>query len=165
MKATQGLASQTNMRRFVMKSIRNSTLLRTLALGLLAFCLGAGAANAQPFQGKFSLPSEVRWGTATLQAGDYTFNLEGVRTGNTLQLMQNGKVIALLQPQSHNPVASGPAVLVVESGKSLSTVREMRLPDIGVALYYAPHTPKRGGAAEEREVAQMIPIVATAPTR
>jgi hypothetical protein len=145
-----------------MKSIRNNTLLRTLALGLLVCCLGVGVANAQPFQGKFSLPFEVRWGPATLQPGDYTFNLEGVRAGNTLQLMQNGKVVAMVQPQSHNPSVAGPAALVIDSGKSGGTVREMRLPDIGVVLYYAPH---KANAAEEREVAQIIPIAATTATR
>ena len=148
-----------------MKSIRDNTLLRSLALGALVFCLGAGVASAQSFQGKFSLPTKVSWGMATLQAGDYTVSLEGVRTGNTLQLMQNGKVVARLQPQSHNPAAAGPDALVINSGQSGSTVREIRLPDIGVVLYYAPHTPKHGSAAEEREVAQMIPITATTPTR
>ena len=102
---------------------------------------------------------------ATLQAGTYTFNLEGVRTGNTLQLMQNGRAVAMVLPQGHNPSVAAPNALVIESGKSGSTVREIRLPDIGVVLYYAPHTPKRGSAAEEREVAQMIPITATVPTR
>ena len=148
-----------------MTSIRNNTLLRTLALGVLLLCLGVAAANAQSFQGTFSLPSEVRWGMAPLQPGPYTFNLEGVRTGNTLQLMQNGRAVAMVLPQGHNPSVAGPNALVIKSGKSGSTVREIRLPDIGVVLYYAPHTPKRGSAAEEREVAQMIPITATVPTR
>jgi hypothetical protein len=145
-----------------MKSIRNNTLLRTLALGALVCC--AGVANAQSFQGKFSLPTKVSWGIATLQKGDYTFSLEGMRTGNTLQLMQNGKMVALLQPQSHDPATAGPAALVIYSGKSSSTVREIRLPDIGVVLYYAPHIPKHGTAAEEREVAHLIPIAATDAT-
>jgi hypothetical protein len=148
-----------------MKSIRHNTQLRTLALGVLVICLGAGVASAQSFQGKFSLPDKVSWGTATLQKGDYTFRLEGVRTGNALQLMQNGKMVALLQPQSHDLAATGPDALVIYSGKSGSTVREIRLPDIGVAFYYAPHTPKRGTAAKEREVARLIPIGATDATR
>jgi len=148
-----------------MTSNRNNTLLRTLALGVLLFSLGVAAASAQSFQGKFSLPSEVRWGTATLQAGDYTFNLQGWRTGNMLQVRENGRVVATVLPQSHNPAVSGPAELVIDNGKTGSTVREIRLPDIGVVLYYAPHTPKHGTATEEREVAQMIPIAATSPTR
>jgi hypothetical protein len=151
------------MRRFVMKFTRDNTPLRTMALGFLAFCLSVGAAHAQPLQGKFSLPSEVHWGTATLQAGDYTFNLGGWRTSNTLQLTRNGKVVATLLSQAHSPSVANSAALVIESGKSGSTVREMRLPDIGVVLYYAPHTP--GGAVKEREIAQTIPIAAIGPTR
>jgi len=148
-----------------MTSNRNNTLLRTLALGVLLFSLGVAAASAQSFQGKFSLPSEVRWGTATLQAGDYTFNLQGLRTGNMLQVRENGKVVATVLPQSHNPAVAGPAELVIENGKSGRTVREIRLPEIGEAFYYAPHAPKRGSAPEEREVAELIPIVATVPAR
>jgi hypothetical protein len=97
---------------------------------------------------------------ATLQKGDYTFSLEGWRTGNTLQLMQNGRVVARLQPQSHDQATAGPAVLVINCGKGGNAVREIRLPDIDVVLYYAPNTPKHGTAAEEREVAQLLPITA-----
>jgi hypothetical protein len=140
-----------------MKSILDNTLLRTLALGVLTSCLGAVVANAQPFHGTFSLPAEVRWGTATLKAGDYTFSSEGVRTGNTLQLFQDGKLMATLLSQAHNPAVAGRAALVIEKGKGGSTVREIRLPEIGVALDYAPCKPMRGTAAEER-VAQVIPI-------
>jgi hypothetical protein len=147
-----------------MKSIRNNTLLRTLALGVLASCLGAAVANAQPFRGTFSLPAEVRWGAATLQAGDYTFNSEGVQAGNMLRLIRSGKVVATVLPQGQNPAAAGPSVLVIAEGKGGGTVREIRLPDIGVVLYYAPHNPKRGTAAEERETARLIPIALTAGT-
>jgi hypothetical protein len=148
-----------------MKFIRNNTLLRTLALGALVSCLAAGVANAQSFQGRFSLPTKVSWGMATLQPGDYTFSLEGVRSDDTLQLMQNGKVVARLQPQSHNLAAAGPDALVIYGDKSGSTVREIRLPDVGVVLYYAPHAPKHGTATEEREVTQLIPITVTDTTR
>ena len=143
-----------------MKSIRNNTLLRTLALGVLTSCLGAVVANAQPFRGSFSLPAEVRWGTATLKAGDYTFSSEGVRTGNTLQLFQDGKLMATLLSQAHNPAVAGHAALVIEKGKGGDTMREIRLPEIGVSLYYSPYKPTRGTAAEER-VAQVIPVTLT----
>jgi hypothetical protein len=148
-----------------MKSIRNHTLLRTLALGVLASCLGAVVANAQPFRGTFSLPAEVHWGAATLQAGDYTFTSEGARTGNMLQLIQGGRVVAMVLPQSHNPAVAGRAALVIEKGRGGCTVREIRLPDGGVVLNYAPYKPKHGTAAEERQVAQLIPITITAGTR
>ncbi len=148
-----------------MKSIRNNTLLRALALGALVACLGAAVANAQPFRGRFSLPVEVRWGTATLQAGDYTFTSEGARTGNVLQLAEGGKVVALVMPQAENEVAAGRSALIIDKGKGGCTVREIRLPNTGMVLYYSPHKPKQGTAAEERQSAQLIPIAATDATR
>jgi hypothetical protein len=144
-----------------MKSIRYNTLLRTLALGVLTSCLGAVVANAQSFRGTFSLPAEVRWGTATLQAAACTFSSEGVRTGNALQLFQDGRPIATLLSQAHNPAMAGRAALVIEQGKGGSSVREIRLPEIGVTLYYAPYKPAHGTASEERQVAQVIPIAVT----
>jgi hypothetical protein len=148
-----------------MNSIRTNTLLRTLALGVLAFCVGAAVANARPFRGTFSLPAEVNWGTATLQAGDYTLTSEGAKADNMLQLIQGGKVVALVLSQSHNPSVSGPAAVLIEKGPGGRTVREIRLPDIGVVLYYAPHKPKHGTAAEERQVAELIPTTVTAGMR
>lgn len=148
-----------------MKSIRTNTLLRTLALGVMASSLGAVVANAQTFRGTFSLPAEVRWGTATLQAGNYTFTSEGAKTDDTLQLIQGGKVVAMVLCQSHNPAVAGRAELVIDKNAGGRTVREMRLPEIGVVLYYAPHKPKRGTAAEERQIAELIPIAVTAGTR
>ncbi len=148
-----------------MKSIRNNTLLRTLALGVMASSLGAVVANAQTVRGTFSLPAEVRWGTATLQAGDYAFSSEGMRTGDMLQVTQGGKAVAMVLPQSHDPAVAGRAVLVIRQGKAGCTVSEIRLPEVGVVLRYAPYKPKHGTAAHEREVAQAIPIAVIAGSR
>jgi len=63
-----------------------------------------------------------------------------------------------------SPTAKVTHLLRAWSGGDRAT-HEIRLPDIGVVLYYAPHNPKHGTAAEEREVAQMIPITATDATR
>ena len=50
----------------------------------------------------------------------------------------------LLQPRSHNPATAGPAALVIYSRKSGSTMRELRLSDIGVVLYDAAHGAETG---------------------
>ena len=45
-------------------------------VGLTALVLGALATNGNAqniYQGKFTLPFETHWGSATLPAGDYTF--------------------------------------------------------------------------------------------
>jgi hypothetical protein len=149
-------------RRFVMKPNRNNSLLRTVVLSALVFLLLAGVASAQTVRGKFALPAEVRWGLATLQPGEYTFIAQGVEGNNMVQVIRGGRVVALVMPFAHNPLADGPSALVIESSARGKTVSEIRLPDAGVALYYAPQRPKHGTAAEERETAQLIPITITA---
>jgi hypothetical protein len=144
-----------------MKSIRNNTLLRTLALGFLASGVGVVVANAQPLKGTFSLPSETHWGAATLKAGDYAFSSEGVKNGYTMRLIQNGKVIATVLTQGHDLAVAGPAVLVVYEGKGGPSVCEVRLPEVGVVLQYAAHQFKPGTAGHERQIADLIPITFT----
>ena len=52
-------------------------ILAIAALGLIAVCASANPASAQDaFKGSFTLTSDVRWGQASLPAGDYTFTLE-----------------------------------------------------------------------------------------
>ena len=145
-----------------MKPNRNSSLLRTVVLGALVLFLLAGMASAQTVRGKFALPAEVRWGTVTLQPGEYTFIKEGAHGGDMLQVIKGGRIVALVIPQAHNPLDGGPSALVIESNANGKTVTEMRLPDALAVFYYAPPRPKRGTAVEERESAQLIPITITA---
>jgi len=136
---------------------RISKLLRFLGLALLAACLNAGNASAQVFQGKFTLPSETRWGRSTLPAGDYSFTLDSVDTACTLRLYRERRGVALILAQAQDKNYSGPAELTVVRG----TVRALNLPKIGIVLQYAPHYPKHLTAPEEREIAQIVPVVAT----
>src|ERR1035441_7899352 len=112
-----------------MSSIRNDTLLHILSLGVLVFCLGGGAANAQSFRGTFSLPNEVRWGAATLQPGAYTFTSEGARNGYMVRLIQGRTVVATLLSQSHDLAMAGRAKLVMDQSTGSWTVREIHLPE------------------------------------
>jgi hypothetical protein len=51
-------------------------IISIVALGLIAICASASSASAQSaFQGKFTLPNDVRWANASLPAGDCTFSL------------------------------------------------------------------------------------------
>jgi len=145
-----------------MKPNRNSSLLRTVVLSALVLFLLAGLASAQTVRGKFALPAEVRWGTATLQPGEYTFIAQGAHGNNMLQVIRGGKVVALVMPAAHNPLEGGSSALVIACSAHGKTVSEIRLPDALTVLYYAPQRPKRGTAVEERESAQLIPITITA---
>ena len=138
-----------------MKSIR-FTMLSSLALALLGPCL----ANAQGLSGKFTLPFEARWGLATLQAGDYSFKLQGA-PGGSLYLYRGKKPVAMIYAQSFDQKASAQNALVLFRDDEAATVRELTLPSAGLVLYYAPHKFKRGSAPEERQTAQAIPIAVT----
>ena len=43
---------------------------KMLAILTLAICASTAAENAQTVTGRFTLPYEVHWGTATLPAGE-----------------------------------------------------------------------------------------------
>ena len=139
-----------------MKSIRSFTL-SSLVLALLASCLGAASAKAQEFNGKFTLPFEARWGVATLPAGSYSFTVDQTMSGGSLVVVGE-KVRAIIRGQGHNPKMGESSALILRSEKGVYTVRELRMADIGVVLYYGPQHHKRLTAAQEREIASIVPV-------
>jgi hypothetical protein len=139
-----------------MNGIRVSSLIRFSGLALLAACFVAGHANAQVFQGKFTLPFSARWGKATLPAGDYSFTLDSVGTTCMLRVYRGRNGVGMIPAQSYDMSNSGHAELTVEEG----TVRTLRLPELGIILQYAPQQPKHITAPEERQLAQLVPVAA-----
>ena len=139
-----------------MNGIRISSLIKFSGLALLAACFVAGHANAQVFQGKFTLPSQARWGQATLPAGDYSFTLDSVDMKSRLRIFHDRNVVDMIVAQSYDTTDSGRAELTVEQG----TVRSLRLPELGIILQYAPQRPKHLTAPEERQLAQLVRVTA-----
>jgi hypothetical protein len=140
-----------------MNGTRISSLIRFSGLALLAACFVAGHADAQVFQGKFTLPFQARWGQATLAAGEYSFTVDTLSwTGYTLRLYRGGKGVGMILAQSYDKSYSGNAELIVEQG----TVCTLRLPRVGIVLQYAPQRPKHITAPEERQLAQLVPVAA-----
>jgi len=137
-----------------MNGIRISSLIKFSGMVLLAACLTAGHANAQEFQGKFTLPFQARWGQATLPAGDYTFTVGSPGKPFHLYLYSGRKCVGMILAQSFDKTYFGPAELTVEEG----TVRTLNLPEIGIALQYAPKHSKQLTAPEERQLAQLVPV-------
>ena len=139
-----------------MNEIRISSLIKFSGMALLAVCLMAGHANAQEFQGKFTLPFQARWGQASLPAGDYSFTVGNPGKPFQVHLYSGRKCVGMILAQSFDKTYSGPAELTVEEG----TVRALTLPEIGIVLQYAPQHPKHLTAPEERQLAQMVPVTA-----
>ena len=141
-----------------MKSNR-FTLLISLVPALLGSCIGAGRACAQGRTGAFNLPFEAHWGLATLPPGDYWFKLEPPE--GLLLLYRGNRPVAIVHAQTFANKVSGRSTLIVVNEKGGATVRELLLPRIGMALYYAPYKPKHGSAVEDRPAGADIPIAVT----
>lgn len=141
-----------------MNNTRSFLKVKTLVVALFSALVFAGLASAQTAQGKFTLPFEVRWGAATLPAGDYSFTLDKAQSAGLLELYRGKDSIALIRHQSYSLESSGQSVLTVVRSDSGNTVRDLSLPEMGVVLHYAPHKPAPRSAAAEREIAQRIPI-------
>jgi len=139
-----------------MKSIRSLTLC-SLLLALLASCLGAASANAQEVKGTFTLPFDARWGKAILPAGPYSFTIDQAKSGGPL-ILSGEKVHAIVRNQGFGTKPMDRSALILRSENGVYTVRELRLTDIGMVLYYAPHHPKHQTAAQEREMASLVPV-------
>ncbi|HEV2424944.1 MAG TPA: hypothetical protein VGZ29_08965 [Terriglobia bacterium] len=138
-----------------MKTIRRFTL-GSLVLALLASCLGAGMARAQEMQGKFTLPFDARWGQATLPAGDYSFTVDQSKSAARL-VLSGENTRAIIRAQGYDPKSSDSSSLVLATDRGISTVRELKLADLGVVLYFTPSRPHQT-AAQEKEMANVIPI-------
>lgn len=139
-----------------MKNLRQFGI---LTLAILALVLAAQPASAQnAVAGKFTLPNEVRWGQATLPAGDYSFTIKTANGPSMLALSTDTKPVALIMARSHEAQSSGDDVLIVKQG----SVRELRLPGVGYSFFYGESKAKHGTAEEEREMAEVrIPVYAS----
>ena len=125
---------------------------------LLAICFNAGLASAQVMAGKFTIPFEARWSDTTLAAGDYSFTLDHVGPSNLLKVSRGAKCVGLIMNLSYDAMEpSSGATLVVVRDSTGNTVSDLRLPEIGMVLHYAPQKASRSSQAE-RELAMMIPV-------
>jgi hypothetical protein len=119
------------------------------AFALAAVCASAVPASAQAvYQGSFTLPHAVRWQTATLPAGNYTFRLESLATPARL-IVKGANGSQFVSAIVCDEKISEQSMLIVENRGNSSSVRELRLADIGRALRYS--TPK---APKDVELAQ-----------
>ena len=133
-----------------MKSLR-ARMLAITSLGLLCICACANQTTAQnTVTGSFTLSHEIRWQSATLPAGDYTFSTPSL-AGSEPMLVRGPKGASFQLPAvvSHNH-SDRPSVLILERLGTTFFVREMDLNEVGLQIRYTvPKFPKT-----ERELAQ-----------
>ena len=123
-------------------------------VGLAALALGALAAigNAQnAFQGKFTLPFETHWGSATLPAGDYTFTMSSANSSYTLYV-RGEKVNAIIRATATDEqVVSSHAQLNLVDISDVQTVETLDAPEIGKTFSYWTPSQKHAGHKEAHQ--------------
>ena len=125
-----------------MKSFQNR-ILAIATLGLLAICGSASQAAAQSVQGSFTLPNGVRWQSARLPAGDYTFSMKSMATPNQIIVRGPSGPAFVMTVASSKSDAGQQSFLIIERRGVGSFVRELYLAEIGLHLRYSvPNAPK-----------------------
>ena len=122
--------------------------------GVAALALGALATseNAQTaYQGKFTLPFETHWGSATLPAGDYTFTMASAGSPYTLYIHgQAGNAIIRASAADQKVVSDHAQLNLVDIG-NMQNVETFEAPELGKTFSY--WTPKQNpmGRKEARQ--------------
>ena len=141
-----------NIRKNVVKAV-------LVASALLATCLFGGSANAQSeFKGKFTLPSETRWGQAVLPAGDYllTFSHDSIGTLLVIENAKSHQVVAFEPANIREDSKNGESALLIGTRGEQRIVHSLRIAELGQAFVY-DRALARG--AEEARKTQAVPVV------
>jgi hypothetical protein len=130
-----------------MTSIRKFAFAALLAASALSFVPAAASAQ-ESAHGKFTLSHEVRWGSATIPAGEYAFSFDPDNASPVLVLSKLSGARAgymVLVPATEDAKASDVNRLVLETTADGSYVSAMELPRFGMTLHFnAPsHSPEK----------------------
>ena len=148
------------------KNLFGKLTAKLLAAALVATALlAATTMNATPpFQGKFSLPYEVRWGRAMLPAGEYWLRVDyvGPATIVTVQRAESGKKVAmLLSPVSEEDknTKDGSALLIASKGGQ-RIVHSLKLAELREVFIYDPSLARGRGTTKEARQTQPVRVLA-----
>lgn len=139
-----------------MTNNRTSTLIRVVFLALAATVASVGLLSAQDAKGTFTLPFEVRWGTAVLPAGDYSFKIDNTDYTVTIR-GENQAAMVLSLARSIDNHAGSNALIIARHGKR-GTVRALRLAEQNVVFTYPAPKGEPRTLAQAPELLQRIPV-------
>ena len=130
-----------------MKAKTISLFLQALALIALAGALAPRGAMAQEESGKFTLPTEVRWGAAVLPAGDYSYSTDTLAPQTMLYIYRESSPAAgyVVLPQTWDriPAFSDEDHLVLAQENGEFYVKELHLGIGGMVLRFSAPKPKK----------------------
>jgi len=133
-----------------------------LAGALLATCLIGGTANAQAgFQGKFTLPYEVRWGKAVLSPGDYIISMEAPASPSdaVVRDAKSHRIVAQLAFPIKEDAGLGESALLIGGQGRQRVVYSFRAAELGTTFVSDPSLAHRRAGREEARQAQAIPVL------
>jgi hypothetical protein len=155
-------------RRFEMNWARHLKLFTKVGVAALALGALATSGNAQNvYQGKFTLPFETHWGSATLPAGDYTFVMSSASSAYRLYI-RGEKVNAIIMATSADEkVVSGHAQLNLVDIADTQTVQTFDAPELGKTFVYSTPTQTHMGhkEAHQKTVPQTAPATQASENR
>jgi len=139
-------------------------------VGVAALALGALAThgNAQDaYKGKFTLPFETHWGSATLPAGDYTFVMSSASSGYRLYIRGEKVNAIIMATEADEKVVSGHAQLNLVDIADTQTVETFDAPEIGKTFVYSTPTQKHMGhkEAHQKTAPQTAPATQSSENR
>jgi hypothetical protein len=132
---------------------------RMLAIFTLAMCAFTATANAQSVMGRFTLPYEVHWGTATLPAGEYMITMDSLHTATLVQSVSNSQSFYTRIPTIQDS-EKGAACLIVTTQGNERTIRSLNLPQDGMSLVYKPLTKAEREQLAKAGQIQSVPVFA-----
>ena len=123
-------------------------------VGVAALLLGALATNGNTqniYQGKFTLPFETHWGSATLPAGDYTFVMSSASSDYRLYIRGEKVNAMIMAAAADEKVVSGHAQLNLVDIADTQTVQTFDAPELGKTFVYSTPTQKHMGRKEAHQ--------------
>jgi hypothetical protein len=119
-------------------------ILAAIAITLVAVCASANSASAQSaYAGTFTLTEEVRWGSATLPAGDYSFVLQSQGLPAKIVVRGSNGAHFVTTVSSDHQNWDRPSSLKIQRVGNTRVVSELYLAQIQLELrYHVPGLPK-----------------------
>jgi len=128
--------------------------LHKLVLVPLALCLSAGLGKAQnAYQGKFTLPFEVRWENAVLPAGNYTIRMPSATAPYTMFVRGEDKSVIILAVGGNERTISDNSELTLTKVGDSYVVRSLKAGQIGLDINYSP-----GASHATRTAIMRVPV-------
>ena len=134
-----------------------------ITLAVSAVLLFAGVASAQDVSaGSFTLPVETRWGLATLPPGNYTYRLPSAALPAVVIVSGQGQKVMIMVTAgtSQHDVSDRSSLTLIRGGQK-AFVRSFDLGHLGTTFYYRPPKGQNVFMAQQPELIQRIPAIAT----